>query len=505
MRTSCTRDEQTHGDRPSPVARAVATHAVARYFDAVVSTLADLVAFRTVAEPGVPNARLPEFLRLKAYLARKAAELGLEFEDHGAVVLLGLGESDDRLGLVTHADVRPAQASAWTADPFSLDTRSEPGRLLGRGVEDDKGPIAAAIYSMKALGDQGAPTRRRVELIISLTEESDWTPFREFLDRWVPPQLNVALDAVYPVVTAERGSGAVSVTVPPEPNPPHRADGARLVSLQGGRFPSQIPAEAEAMVTGAGPDLTTTLLGHVDGSTGVRFEFDTTGDRLHIRAQGVAAHSSTPWEGRNAITQLAALLGTRGWPPTPAATMVRIINELVGTGHFAERFGALAYAHDFMGPLTLALTTVGPAIGGGLVAGLNIRRPVGRSRDDVEAAIRATLDGWRQRTGSQLDYTLDIGEPYHLESAPHIPVLLDIFRFYTGRDAAGPISIGGGTQARLVPNGLNFGPAMPDEPYTGHSEHEFMTVDRLRLSLQMYTAALVELAAVDDPEDRLVP
>ena len=491
------RDEQTHSDRPSPVARAVATHAVASYFDAVVSMLADLVAFRTVAEPGLPNAHHPEFLRLKGYLARKAAELGLEFEDHGAAVLLSLGESDDRLGLVTHADVQPAQEAAWAADPFSLDMRSEPGRLLGRGVEDDKGPIAAAIYSMKALGDQGTPTRRRVELIISLTEESDWTPFREFLARWVPPQLNIALDAVYPVVTAERGSGTVRVTLPPESEPPHRPpddDDARLVSLSGGRFGSQIPAEAEAVVAGAGPDLATTLLGHVDRSAGVTFDLETTGDSLHIRASGVAAHSSTPWEGRNAITQLAALLGTRGWPPTPAATMVRLINDLVGTGHYAERFGALAYAHDFMGPLTLALTTVGPADGGGLVAGLNIRHPVGRSRKEVEAAVRATLDGWRQRTGSRLDYTLDIGDPYHLESAPHIPVLLDVFRFYTGRDAAGPISIGGGTQARLLPNGLNFGPAMPDEPYTGHSEHEFMTVDRLRLSLQMYAAALVELA-----------
>ena len=489
-------DTRAGSDRPSPVARAVATHAVASYFDAVVSTLADLVAFRTVAEPGTPNARHPEFQRLKGYLARKAAELGLEFEDHGAAVVLGLGESHDRLGLITHADVRPAQEATWAADPFSLDTRSEPGRLLGRGVEDDKGPIAAALYSMKALRDQDAKTRRRVELIISLTEESDWTPFREFLARWVPPQLNIALDAVYPVVTAERGSGAVSVTVRPEAEPPHGPyDDACLVSLRGGRFPTQIPAEAEAVVTGAGPDLTAALRSRADRSAGVTFDLETTRATLRIHARGVAAHSSTPWEGRNAITHLAALLDVHSWPPTPAATMTRFINDLLGTGHYADRFGAVAYAHDFMGPLTLALTTLGPADGGGLVAGLNIRRPVGRSREAVDAAIRATLDGWRQRTGSWLDYTLDIGDPYYLESAPHIPVLLDIFRFYTGREAAGPLSIGGGTQARLVPNGLNFGPAMPDEAYTGHSEHEFMTVDRLRLTLEMYAAVLVELAS----------
>ena len=491
-------DERTDGDRPSLAARTVADHAVGCYFDAVVSTLADLVAFQTVAEPEVSNTHQPEFLRLKGYLARKAHELGLDFEDHGAAVLLGLGDSDNRLGLITHADVRPADATAWAGDPFTLDTRSEPGRLLGRGVEDDKGPLAAAIYSMKALADQKLPTRRRVELIISLTEESDWGPFREWLTRWTPPQLNVGLDAMYPVVTAERGTGTISVTLSPEATAPGRLDGPRLVSMRGGRYGSQIPAEAEAVVAPAAPGLAQALLGQVgevSTSTGVTVEVETRGDTLHIRAQGVAAHSSAPWEGRNAITHLATLLDTHPWPPTPAATMVRLINDLVGTGHHAERFGALAYAHDFMGPLTLALTTLAPSADGGLVAGLNIRRPAGRSRDDVEAAIRATLDDWTDRTGARLDYTLDIGDPYHLESAPHIPVLLDIFRFYTGRDAAGPISIGGGTQARLVPNGLNFGPAMPDEPYTGHSDHEFMTVDRLRLSLRMYTAALVELAA----------
>ncbi len=59
---------------------------------------------------------------------------------------------------------------------------------------------------------------------------------------------------------------------------------------------------------------------------------------------------------------------------------------------------------------------------------------------------------------------------------------------------AGPIAIGGGTHARLVPNGVNFGPAMPGEPYTGHSEHEYQTREQYLLNLKMYTAMLVHLA-----------
>ena len=88
----------------------------------------------------MPNARNPEFLRLKAYLAGAAARLGLDFEDHGAALVLGLGRSPDRLGLLTHADVRPADAAAWKTDPFTLDRDSEPGRLLGRGVRTTKRP-----------------------------------------------------------------------------------------------------------------------------------------------------------------------------------------------------------------------------------------------------------------------------------------------------------------------------------------------------------------------------
>ncbi len=478
---------------PSPFARAVADRAVTAWFDAVVDTLADLVSFRTVVESGVPNPRNPEFLRLKAYLAAAAARLGLDFEDHGAALVLGLGRSSDRLGLLTHADVRPADAAAWKTDPFTLDRDSEPGRLLGRGVEDDKAGIAAALYSLKALRDEGLPGRRRVELIVSLHEESDWTPFREFLAGWTPPPLNIAFDALYPVVTGECGTGAIHVTLrggAPATSPAQ----ARLVSLTGGSYLSQVPASAEAVVAAADEPLAAALERDAVQSPAGWFDVDRAGDTIRIRSHGVAAHSSAPWTGRNAITQLAALLGRHPWPPTAARTMVRFVNDLVGAGHHAERFGDLGYSHEVMGRLTLTLATLTPADGGGFVAALNVRRPVGRTAPVVEKTIRAALEGWRRQTGLPLEHAVDIGDPYYVESAPHVPVLLDVFRHYTGRPAPGPISVGGGTQARLLPNGVNFGPAMPDEPYTGHSDHEFMTVDRLRLNLRMYTAALVELA-----------
>jgi dipeptidase D len=81
-----------------------------------------------------------------------------------------------------------------------------------------------------------------------------------------------------------------------------------------------------------------------------------------------------------------------------------------------------------------------------------------------------------------------------VHDAPHVPVLLETFRHYTGIADAGPISIGGGTHARMLPHGVNFGPAMPGELYTGHSEHEFITREQFLKNLEMYTSLLVDLS-----------
>ena len=448
-----------------------------------------------MADPPTPNARLPVFRELKDYLARCCRERGFDFDDHGAALVIGLGRAAERLGILTHGDVQPADAGRWRGDPFRLDASSEPGRLIGRGVEDDKASIATALAAMQVFAARCRP-RRRIELIVSLAEESDWTPFREFLAGWDPPALNVALDAKYPVVTAEKGTGSIVLTVPPDPDrssPP--APGGRLTSFTGGEARTRVPAAAEARVEDAPPDLAAALRAATDPAGGVAIEVEADGGRLTVRARGAAAHSSTPWDGRNAVAHLAAHLARRDWPPTAASRMVRLIDELVGTGHYGERFGDLACEHPFMGPLTLVLTELNACDDGGLEACLNVRCPAGRGPDDVETAVRAAVSAWTRRHGGPAPgCRLRLGAPYYLESAPHVPVLVDIFRHYTGQRDAGAIAVGGGTQARLLPNGVNFGPSMPGAAYTGHSDHEFVTVDQLRLNLTMQTAMLVELA-----------
>ncbi len=484
---------QEGSEVPSKRARDIASYARETYAEAVVATTADLVAFRTVHQPGLDNAENPDFKAMTDYLEAKANELGLDFADHGNVVVVGLGGSPARLGIVTHGDVQPADPSKWARNPFRLDSVSEPGRLLGRGVEDDKGPIATGLYAMNAVKDRRLDLKRRVELIISYTEESNWAPFQTFLADNPPPDLNVAIDAEYPVVVAEKSWNAVFLAVPPVAGAPIRGND-RLSALRGGAFLSQVPEDAEAVIASPTPALESRLREAAAADSAVRYEFVSGDGSLTVRARGVSAHSSKPEQGRNAIAHLAALLGSFEWPDGQASHMVRAIHDLVGTGIYGERFGRVAMTHLFMGPLTLAITTLGLEADT-LVAGINIRSPAGRSPEELERLIREAVDDWKGRTGiATLEVRVVTSEPYYLQDAPHIPVLLDIFEHYTGISEPQPISMGGGTHARLVPNGVNFGPAMPGEVYTGHSEHEFITRDQLELNLAMYTAMLVELA-----------
>ncbi|WP_236250605.1 dipeptidase [Microbulbifer sp. ALW1] len=482
----------------SPVAQSTADYAVDQYEAAMTDTLADLVQFKTVAREDLPLEKNPEFTGFKRTLCDKAKALGLECEDHGYVVIVALGQGEEKIGIVTHGDVQPANPAKWKKSPFELDRTSEPGKLIARGSEDDKGPIATALYAMKAIKDKGVPMQRRVELIVYMAEESDWAPLEAFLKDYDMPAYTITIDADYPVVTAEKGWSEVRTTF----SEAAVADKSKpfLSEFRGGYFRSQVPDEAYATVVHPTAALEKAIRARAAKHPQVKFAFAHKDGVLEISARGVATHSSEPEHGVNAIAFLADALGGHVWPANAAGATVRYINDLIGTGIVAEQFGDIAYRDDFMGPMTAALTMVKAEENKeenkpGLTSYLNLRRPTGKTAKVLDAQIHTAIDTWQKKTGIHMaDVSVHLGEPYRADKAPQVEPLLQVFRHFTGIKDAGPVSVGGSTNAKLFPNAVSFGPSMPDKAYTGHSEHEFITADQLQLNLKMYTAMMIEIA-----------
>jgi dipeptidase D len=478
---------------PSEVAVKTAKYAASTYRKDIVDTLAKLVSYNTVADKNVPSDKNPVHIAFKEALKAEAQRLGLDYADHGWTVIIGLGQGSERVGVITHGDVQPVDPSKWKKSPFVLDRTSEPGKLLARGAEDDKGPIATAMYAMKSIKDKGLPLSKRIELYVYMGEESDWQPLVEFLKTHQPPQVNITLDAEYPAVTAEKGSGLVAVTIPKAGAAVPPQGEAYVAEFGGGFFITQIPEDASAVIANATPEIEQAIRARGARQEGMQYSFSWQGSSLSIKAKGVSAHSSKPEDGVNAVSMLADALAVRPWANTTAGGAVNYLNEMVGTGIYGEKFGGIAYRDSFMGPMSFAPTVI-KQNDDGIEVQINLRRPQGKSSEQLTNEVNAALAQWQARRLPLANVKVRIGEPWLQKNAPHLPTMMNVFSYFTGMKDPQPIAIGGGTNSRLFPGAVSFGPAMPGKVYTGHSEHEFITEKQLLLNLQMYTAVLVELA-----------
>lgn len=480
---------------PSLISQQTAEYAVNTYQEAMVDSLAELVTFNTVAIEGVPATQNPAHIGFKEALKKQALALGLDYKDEGYLAIIGLGESKDRIGVITHGDIQPYNESKWKKSPLILDSTSEQGKLIGRGTEDDKGPISTALYAMKAIKDQGIKLNKRIELYVYMAEESDWGPIEKYVKTHELPELNITIDAEYPVVTAEKGWGLVKVNFPKN-NDGIKENQAYISEFSGGAFVSQVPEDATAIISNVTPLLITQLKQNTALFSGMSFDFSLNGTALKIKALGKSAHSSKPQEGINAIPHLAALLKSVNitWPNNGPGTLVNFINDNIGLGVEGKQFGNIAYADDFMGPMTVAPTLIIQQ-DNALELSINLRRPKGKEKQQLLAEINQTINQWQQKHQAKLSQGEHyIGDPFVQTDAPQIDTLLSVFRHFTGITDAKPIAIGGGTNSRLFPTAVSFGPSMPGVKYSGHSEHEFITMEQFVLNLKMYTAVFVELA-----------
>jgi len=281
----------------------VADYAVSTYDTQMVKSLAHLISFNTQAVEGqTPNTN-PAFIGFKSSLKSLSQKLGLDYADHGYVVLIGLDANAidaqhsqvEKLGIVTHGDVQPANPALWTKSPYVLDTESEPGKLIGRGTEDDKGAIVTAMYAMKAIKDKQLKREKRIELLVYLAEESDWDPLKAFLAHYTPAQMNITIDAEYPVVTAEKGWSKIGFTVPNLESTQEQgvAKVPSITAFSGGYFASQVPQQAEAQIHAITPSLFEQLQASAAKQQGMKYRFERTCEQavcdLHIFADGKAA------------------------------------------------------------------------------------------------------------------------------------------------------------------------------------------------------------------------
>lgn len=105
------------------------------------------------------------------YVLNLAHDLGFRTKNiDGYCGYVEFGDGNELMGIIGHLDVVPPNEN-WTYPPFSATINNN--KIYGRGAIDDKGPVIASLYAMKAVMDN-CKIQKRVRLILGLNEEMDW-------------------------------------------------------------------------------------------------------------------------------------------------------------------------------------------------------------------------------------------------------------------------------------------------------------------------------------------
>lgn len=465
---------------------------VARYGDRIVADLQEMVRFKTHAEEGRPNWDAPEFQKQRKWLEAKTKRLGLELKSFdGRVEEITLPGPKPILAVLTHGDVQDVQGQHWSSPPW--EGKIVNGRIIGRGTEDDKGPIVVTLYSMAALRDTGWPLGWTLRLLVANAEESSWEDVPYYLERAPMPDRTLGIDANYPVTHAQKAYGLITLRSVGET----REGGSwRVVRMSGGSGNSIIPEEGEALLewVGGGSREDLGQLASAWSAAHPPAKVTATPDGK-VSALGKGGHTSDPASGRNALGDLTAFLATLDLRLDAWGALAKFVGSHAGMETDGRSLG-IAHDHPVMGPLTSALvflmeekTEEVPAP----AARINIRVPQGIDQKQIEGRLAEKVAAFRD---GKIVPAVQVFGPPHLVPAEGelVANLLAVWEEVTGKPGR-PIAIGGGTQARLFKDGIDFGPAWPGVPYRGHGTDEYLTIEELHKIGELTVAALWRLGA----------
>ena len=494
------------GDDLANIARLLGLYNRLKNQQAVIASIGTMVAIPTVRNVQVPPHESPQIIEFGKLVQKMAGDFGLAYRnvDNRIFEVSLKGKGSEEFGILTHADVVPAVLSEWMLDdgtrldPFTMTRVGD--YLYGRGTIDDKGSIAAVLYAMKAVKDSGLPIDRSIRLMIETTEETGGDAMVYYRTKTQLPAYNIVLDSKYPAVVAEKGSGALKVFFPAE-----TTDGTTtaIATMSGAASANAI--SQTAMATFKGGDLAAVaakleaarpaFLQKYEGQGG-KFAIDISrgADSIELKVTGVSAHGSRPEEGVNPLPRLALFLQESGisLADNHYLKAAKYIDALYGTGYFGEKMG-LGYKDDFMGPLTFSPNLVRMGSDGKLEVTVNVRMPRGRTPDELKTQVTAKVNDWAATNKAKVEINYDQGNWMARDpKGAWLSTLLDIYGSTTGLEAK-PVPTAGSTTAKLMPNAINFGPAMPGKKYTAHNAKEYKEVPDLDADMQMFTEMLVRI------------
>ena len=460
--------------------------AISNWVDAhkmeIVEDISTLVAIKSVREepqPGMPFGEGPA-KALDAALAL-CNRLGLSVKNYDHYVgTADLIEGEQVLDILGHLDV-VGEGDGWETDPYTATIR-EDGCLYGRGTDDDKGPVVAVAYAMRAVKALGLPIQRNARLIMGTNEETGFEDLEHYYAVEQPAPNTFSPDAAFPVYNTEKGSykPTVSQDWVEETALP------RVVCLQGGYRINVLPADAWAVIAGLSEEEIRPIAGKIAEKLGVFVTIVSEEQGVKLTVTGTSCHACNPHEGNNGNTALLQILDAL---PLADCISTKALHTLATLFPHGDSYGntvGIAQEDAVAGRLTIVLTMM-ELNATGIKVRFDSRVPICATPENCSKIMERRL--------SAAGFTIEgMMEPTHHTPAdsPFVQTLLRCYETYTGKPGACH-SMGGGTYVHYIEGGVAFGAEMPGFVSNLHGANEHICMEDLLTACKIFAQVIVEL------------
>lgn len=449
----------------------------------LISSTQEVLKIKSIEEPALPGkpfgAGVDKALNKALEISRR---LGFKTENlDGYIGYAEYGQGDDYVAVLGHLDVVP-EGTNWKYPPYEAEIHD--GKIYARGSLDDKGPIMAALFGLKALSDLNLKLSKRVRVIFGTNEETGSSEMEYYNSHEKAPISGFTPDAEYPMIFAEKGITSFNfikdLTVKP-------SSSINIKYIKGGLRSNMVPDHAEALVASKDTLNIEAKLKAFINKTNFDIKAIVDGDSLVIKSVGVAAHGSFPERGKNAIMQLLAFLGTLDIGECDLKDAIDFLNKNIGFDTYGEKFG-VALEDKQSGKLSFN-TGVIDMNEDKIDLALNLRYPVTLRYDDMMNPFNKRIED----TGFRVENMMHQKPLFFPEDHPLIKTLQEVYARETGLDPT-PKAIGGGTYAKEMSNIVAFGPIFPGKPDLDHQVDENIEIEDLIANAKIYAHAIYELA-----------
>lgn len=354
------------------------------------------------------------------------------------VAEIRMGNSEHDIGLWTHLDVVPV-GEGWLYEPFSAVQRGN--YLIGRGAQDNKGPVIAMLYVMRCLRDLGVGLKHSIRLFAGTNEEKGMADMDYYTKRYPCPEFSLVPDSGFPVCYGERGAFDFAVTT-------DKPVSDRFPAVYAGEVRTMIPETAHADFKGC-RDTGAFLRTCTESWCSVQDEV--------LTVRGVSRHAMSPDGAISPLGLLARTLLTCPALTESDRAALKFLQD--ACSDFRGTALGLACADEESGPLICAATMLRLEPDRRLTFEASSKFPVSMRCNELEPRVRKAC----AERGCSVTI-LRAGNPnYYNREHPAVQRLTDVYNRVMGT-AEKPFIMSGGTYARKLPHAVAFGTGMPVAP-----------------------------------------